>query len=44
MVVESQPIGKAVKAGLGAFKGRVGAIMVKELLGILMMIILVAAL
>jgi uncharacterized protein YqgC (DUF456 family) len=34
---------EAFKAGIGAFKGRVGAIMVKELLGIVMIIILVMA-
>lgn len=41
--VEKQPLGKAIKAGIGAFKGRVGAIMVKELLGIVMIIIIVIA-
>ena len=34
-------IEKAFKAGIGAFKGRVGAILVKELIGLVMTLILV---
>lgn len=36
-------IGKAFKAGIGAFKGRVGAILIKELLGIVMVVIILAS-
>ena len=41
--VEKKPFKHAVKAGIGAFKGRVGAIMVKELLGVVMIIVIVMA-
>ncbi len=43
MSVEKKPFKIALKAGIGAFKGRVGAIMVKELLGVVMIIIIVMA-
>jgi len=36
-----EDVEKAIKAGIGAFKGRLGAIMVKELLGVVMIIILI---
>lgn len=39
-----EDVTKAIKAGIGAFKGRLGAIMVKELLGIVMIIVLIISL
>ena len=36
-----EDVEKAIKAGFGAFKGRLGAMMFKELLGIVMIIVLI---